>query len=148
MSIIASTANQKKEGFMVSEGLRSVIEVARYRGRFGQLQWALHRLSGLGVVLFLSLHVIDTATVYFAPSAYTFFVSLYKNPFFGLLEIGLAAAVIYHAMNGLRLVIMDFWPALWEKQPQARFLVWISFAVLWVPTAAVMFRNIVLHVIK
>ncbi len=132
---------------MVSEGLRSVVEVARYRGRFGQLQWALHRLSGLGVVLFLSLHVLDTASVYFAPSAYIFFVNLYKNPFFGLLEIGLAAAVIYHAMNGLRVTIMDFWPQLWVKQPQARFLVWLAFAVLWIPTAVVMFRNIVLHVI-
>lgn len=133
---------------MVSGGLRSVIEVARYRGRFGQLQWAFHRLSGLGVVLFLSLHVIDTATVYFAPAAYGFFLALYKNPIFGLLEIALAAAVIYHAMNGLRVVIMDFWPALWTRQPQARFLVWIAFVVLWVPTAVVMFRNIVLHVLK
>ncbi len=133
---------------MVSEGLRSVVEVARYRGRFGQLQWALHRLSGLGVVLFLSLHVMDTATVYFAPSAYLFLVTIYKNPLFGLLEIGLAAALIYHAMNGLRVTIMDLFPRLWEKQAQARYLVWAAFVVLWVPTATVMFRNIVLHVIR
>jgi succinate dehydrogenase / fumarate reductase, cytochrome b subunit len=133
---------------MVSEGLRSVVEVARYRGRFGQLQWALHRLSGLGVVLFLCLHVVDTATVYFAPSAYIFFVTLYKNPLFGLAEIGLAAAVIYHAMNGLRVTIMDFWPHLWARQAQARWLVWGAFVVLWVPTATIMFRNIVLHLIK
>ncbi len=133
---------------MVSEGLRSVIEVARYRGRFGQLEWAFHRISGLGVVLFLLLHIVDTATVYFAPSAYIFFVTLYKNPFFGLAEIALAAAVIYHAMNGLRVVIMDFWPHLWEKQPQARWLVWIAFVVLWVPTASIMFRNIVVHTLR
>ncbi len=133
---------------MVSDGLRSVAEVARYRGRFGQLEWAFHRLSGLGVVLFLMLHVVDTATVYFAPSAYVFFVTLYKNPFFGLGEILLAAAVIYHAMNGLRVVIMDFWPQLWVKQPQARWLVWLAFVVLWVPTATIMFRNIVVHVIR
>jgi succinate dehydrogenase / fumarate reductase cytochrome b subunit len=133
---------------MVSEGVRSVVEVARYRGRFGQLLWAFHRLSGLGVVFFLSLHVIDTATVYFAPSAYTFFTDLYKNPVFGLLEIALAAAVIYHAMNGTRIAIMDLWPSLWQKQPQAQYLVWGAFVVLWVPTAAIMFRNIVLHVIR
>src|SRR5512141_35434 len=131
---------------MVSDGLRSVVEVARYRGRFGQLEWAFHRISGLGVVLFLLLHIVDTSTVYFAPSAYTFFVTLYKNPFFGLGEIALAAAVIYHAMNGLRVTIMDFVPRLWARQRQARLLVWLAFVVLWVPTAVVMFRNIVLHV--
>jgi succinate dehydrogenase / fumarate reductase cytochrome b subunit len=132
---------------MVSEGLRSVVEVARYRGRFGQLEWVFHRLSGLGVVLFLCLHILDTSTVYFAPSAYTFFIALYKNPVFGMAEILLAAAVIYHAMNGLRIVIMDFFPQLWSKQPQARWLVWLAFVILWVPTAAIMFRNIVVHLL-
>jgi succinate dehydrogenase / fumarate reductase, cytochrome b subunit len=130
---------------MVSDGLRRVTEVARYRGRFGQLEWAFHRISGLGVVLFLLLHILDTATVYFAPQAYTFFVALYKNPFFGLAEILLAAAVIYHAMNGLRVTIMDFWPRLWDRQPQARWLVWIAFVTLWVPTAGIMFAHIIEH---
>ena len=130
---------------MVSNGLRSVVEVARYRGRFGQLEWAFHRISGLGVLLFLLLHILDTATVFFAPSAYVFFVALYKNPFFGLGEIALAAAVIYHAMNGLRVTIMDLWPQLWDKQPQARWVVWIAFAILFVPTAGIMFARIIAH---
>jgi succinate dehydrogenase / fumarate reductase cytochrome b subunit len=130
---------------MVSNGVRSVVEVARYRGRFGQLAWALHRLSGLGVVLFLLLHVVDTATVYFAPQAYVFFVTLYKNPFFGLGEIVLAAAVIYHAMNGVRVTIMDFWPRLYDRQPQAVWFVWIAFAILWVPTAGIMLDHIIIH---
>ncbi len=130
---------------MISQGLRSVVEVARYRGRFGELDWVLHRLSGLGVLAFLLLHIIDTSTVYFAPSAYTFFVTLYKNPFFGIAEIILGAAVIYHALNGLRVVIMDFWPGLWDKQPLARRWVWAGFVILWVPTAAIMGTHIVQH---
>jgi succinate dehydrogenase / fumarate reductase, cytochrome b subunit len=133
---------------MISQGLRSVVEVTRYRGRFGQLEWALHRLSGLGVLLFLLLHVLDTSTVYFAPAAYGFFVTLYKNPLFGLGEIALGAAVIYHALNGLRVTIMDFWPRLWDKQPQARIIVWGAFAILFVPTAAVMFAHIIQHMVK
>ena len=133
---------------MVSTGLRSILELPRYRGRFGQLDWIAHRLAGLGVVLFLGLHVIDTATVYFAPAAYGFFLAIYKNPIFGMLEIALAAAVIYHAFNGLRVTIMDLWPSLYTRQPQLRLVVWGAFVIVWVPTAAVMFRNIVLHVLK
>jgi succinate dehydrogenase / fumarate reductase, cytochrome b subunit len=130
---------------MVSHGLRSVVEVARYRGRFGQLDWMAHRLSGLGVLLFLLVHIVDTATVYFAPAAYDFFLTIYKNPIVGLTEIALAGAVIYHAFNGLRVVIMDFWPRLWEKQPQARRLVWLAFLIVFIPTAAIMFVRIVQH---
>ena len=132
---------------MVSHGVSSVVEVARYRGRFGQLDWVAHRISGLGVLLFLLLHILDTATVYFAPSAYAFFLVIYKNPFFGLGEIALAAAVIYHALNGLRITIMDFWPHLWDRLPQARLLVWAAFVVVFVPTGLVMFVRIVQHII-
>ena len=46
-------------------GLGSVVEVARYRGRFGQLDWVLRRIAGLGVILFLVIHVLDTGSVYF-----------------------------------------------------------------------------------
>jgi len=130
---------------MVSHGLRSIPWIARYRARFGQWDWVAHRLAGLGVVLFLVLHVLDTSTAVFAPQAYEFFLRIYKNPIFGMAEIALAGAVIYHAMNGLRVTIMDFWPHLYDKQPQARLLVWLATIVLFVPTAVIMFVRIVQH---
>jgi succinate dehydrogenase / fumarate reductase cytochrome b subunit len=37
-------------------------------------------------------------------------VSVYHNPFIRLLELGLVAAVIYHALNGVRIMIIDFFP--------------------------------------
>ncbi len=126
-------------------GLRSLAEVARYRGRFGQLDWVLRRLAGLGVVLFLLLHIIDTATVYFAPAAYGFFVALYKNPIFGLAEVALAGAVVYHAMSGLVLIILDFWPALWQWRPRATMIVWALFLLLFVPIGGVMLFRIAEH---
>ncbi len=128
-----------------SQGLRSVLAVARYRGRFGHLDWILHRVSGLGVLLFLLLHIIDTSTVHFAPSAYNVFLVIYKNPVFGLLEIVLGACLVYHSLNGLRIVVMDFWPQLWQKQPQARRLVWAGFFLLFVPMGAIQLVNIIRH---
>ena len=128
---------------MNTTSLRSLAELTRYRGRYGQWSWALHRISGLGVLLFLVLHILDTSTVYFAPSAYDFFVALYKHPLFGIGEIIIGACLIFHALNGLRIVIMDFWPHLWEKQPQAQRLVWVLFAVLFVPTAGIMLFRII-----
>jgi succinate dehydrogenase / fumarate reductase cytochrome b subunit len=131
---------------MTLHGLKATVEnVRRYRGGAGQWAWVFHRLSGLGVLLFLMLHIIDTSTVYFAPSAYDFFVRLYKNPLFGLSEIGLAAALIYHSVNGLKLVVLDFWPRLWPWHDRAQLAVWVLFGLLFVPTGGIMLYRIIQH---
>ena len=81
-----------------------------YRGREGQWSWVAHRVTGVAIILFLFAHVVDTALVGWGPTAYNRVVAVYKNPFIRLLELGLVAAVIYHALNGVRIMIMDFWP--------------------------------------
>ena len=131
---------------MSDKGLTTTVDnVRHYRGGGGQWAWVFHRVSGLGVLLFLMLHILDTSSVHFAPGAYNFFVRLYKNPLFGVAEIGLGAALIYHALNGLRLVVLDFWPRLWERQEQAQRLVWVLFTVIFVPTAGIMLLRIINH---
>lgn len=81
-----------------------------YRGREGQWSWLAHRVTGVAIILFLFAHVVDTALVGWGPEAYNKVVSVYHNPFIRLLELGLVAAVIYHALNGVRIMIIDFWP--------------------------------------
>jgi succinate dehydrogenase / fumarate reductase, cytochrome b subunit len=81
-----------------------------YRGREGQWTWIAHRVTGVAIILFLFAHVVDTALVGWGPEAYNRVVSVYHNPFIRLLELGLVAAVIYHALNGVRIMIIDFWP--------------------------------------
>ena len=131
---------------MSDKGLSTtVVNVRHYRGGAGQWAWVFHRVSGLGVLLFLMLHILDTSTVHFAPAEYNFFVRLYKSPLFGLAEIGLGAALIFHALNGLRLVVLDFWPRLWEWQEQAQWIVWVLFAVIFVPMAGIMLLRLINH---
>jgi succinate dehydrogenase/fumarate reductase cytochrome b subunit len=36
----------------------SIIQSLRYRGRQGMVSWTLHRLTGLGIVLFVGMHVV------------------------------------------------------------------------------------------
>ncbi|MEJ2350790.1 MAG: hypothetical protein P8Y03_13470 [Anaerolineales bacterium] len=54
-----------------------------YRGREGQISFILHRLTGLGTLLFLSIHILDTATVYFFPSLYAHAIDLRLLSCFG-----------------------------------------------------------------
>jgi succinate dehydrogenase / fumarate reductase cytochrome b subunit len=83
-----------------------------YRGREGQWSWVFHRITGVAIILFLWVHVVDTALVGWGPDAYNRVVNVYKNPIVGVMELGLVAAVLFHALNGLRIMAIDFWPRL------------------------------------
>ncbi len=106
-----------------------------YRGREGMWSWVAHRISGLLIFLFLFAHVIDTALVRVSPDAYNEVMGAYKNPVVGLAETGLVAAVIFHALNGLRIIAVDFWAKGPRYQRQLFWAVVIGFVVLFAPFA-------------
>src|SRR3972149_4366235 len=88
---------------------------ARYRLNTGNLSFVMHRLTGLGTLLFLTIHILDTSTVYFFPSLYAHAIDIYRATPFILLEIVLVFAVIYHGINGARIAIFHlFAPAGWR----------------------------------
>ncbi|MDF2094262.1 succinate dehydrogenase, cytochrome b556 subunit [Knoellia sp. 3-2P3] len=106
-----------------------------YRGREGMWSWVAHRISGVLIFLFLFAHVLDTALVRVSPEAYNDIMETYKNPIVGLGEAGLVAAVVFHALNGLRIVAVDFWSRGPRLQRQMFWAVVIGFVVLFAPFA-------------
>ena len=109
-----------------------------YRGGAGQWAWWLHRLSGVGVLLFLLLHILDTGLVLFGPEVYDRVVKIYVHPVFRVGEVGLAGAVLYHALNGIRITLLDFYPELSPRQRQFFYGVVSVFVLLFIPVAAKM----------
>lgn len=120
----------------------TVTETLRYRGSIGQWSWVLHRLSGLGVVLFLTLHVIDTSWAVFYPELYVQAIAEYQSPIFTIGEFALVAAVVYHALNGLRIIIFDFRPDLWRYQQRAAWIVLGASALILIPVFIGMFGHV------
>src|SRR5437764_15300508 len=104
--------------------------------------WSLHRVTGLGVFLFLLAHVVDTSLVALGPDAYNHALALYRHPIFRVGEVALVACVLYHAINGVRIVLVD----LSERAAQhQRGLFWAGlalFAVTFLPTAFLMLRPV------
>jgi succinate dehydrogenase / fumarate reductase cytochrome b subunit len=99
-----------------------------YRGREGMWSWVAHRVTGVLIFFFLFAHVLDTALVRVSPHAYNEVIGTYKNPIVGLGEAGLVAAIIFHAFNGVRIMLVDFW----SKGPRyQRQMLWVVIA-LWV----------------
>ena len=113
-----------------------------YRGREGQWSWIAHRVTGVAIILFLFAHIVDTALVGWGPNAYNRVVNVYKNPIVGLLELGLVAAVIYHALNGLRIMAIDFWPKLVERNRELIYATMTIYLAGMAPIAVIMIRHI------
>lgn len=119
-------------------------EIPRYRGRFHQWAWVANRVAGLGTLLFLTVHILDTSLVYFAPTWYEHALALYRHPLFGLGELILVGCVLWHGLNGLRIAISDFRPRLWAAETQARLILWtfIAFLALYIPAFIIMGNTI------
>ncbi|HET9442718.1 MAG TPA: succinate dehydrogenase, cytochrome b556 subunit [Acidimicrobiales bacterium] len=81
-----------------------------YRGRSGQWAFILHRVTGFLVFLFLLLHVVDVSLINISPRLYDEVHRLYGNVMLRLFEVGLLGALLFHAFNGLRIVMIDFFP--------------------------------------
>jgi succinate dehydrogenase cytochrome b subunit len=111
------------------------VEYVQYRGGAGMLAWAFHRVSGVAVWAFILLHVFDIWLAGANRALYDEVLQLYASPVGRLAETLLGAAVLYHALNGLRVIVMDFWPAAARHQRRLWYLVWVAFFVVGLPVA-------------
>lgn len=115
---------------------------AKYRGGPGVLAWALNRLTGIAVLVFLLLHITETTMLGFGPRAYNAALFIYRQAWFKPLEFLLVAAVIYHAGYGILVMILDFWPG---STAVYRRMLWIGaivYGAVTVPLGAWMMRRL------
>jgi succinate dehydrogenase / fumarate reductase, cytochrome b subunit len=134
---------------MSSSSLKTTLKgYTNYRGREGQWSFLLHRITGLGVVFFLAIHIVDTSFVFFAPHLYDEVMQLYRSTLFGIGEVALIFCVFYHGVNGVRVAYLDlFKPKGWTRESEQRSVVIAAVAtlLLFVPTAFWMVRNLLIH---
>jgi len=115
----------------------------RYRGTEGMLAWAFHRIAGIGVWLFVMLHVLDIYLSGGDPQVYNDLLTFYASPAGRILEVLLGAALLYHALNGIRILLMDFWPRLTRYHKQIWYVNWAIFIVAGIPAAIWILKPIV-----
>lgn len=134
-------------GVFVSWILLDLLRIGRdkegtmYRGGVGQWSWAFHRITGILVMAFLIGHIVDTFAVGFGPELYNETIALYKQWWFKPIEVALVAAVLYHALNGLRIILFDFWPALALRQRAFAYIEFVLFIAGFAPAAFFMLRS-------
>lgn len=80
----------------------------RYRVKPGFAAWLLMRASGVGLTVYLVLHVWVLSRLARGPEAWGRLMATLESPAARLLEAALAAGLIFHAVNGVRLLLVDF----------------------------------------
>lgn len=94
-----------------------------YKGKSGQWAFVSHRVTGFLVFMFLLLHIIDVSLVNIDADLYNTVHELYGNILLRLFECGLLLALLYHSMNGLRIVLVDFFPGVIRREKMLTGLV-------------------------
>ena len=76
----------------------------------GMWAWLLFRISGLILVFYLGAHIIIISTGQFGADGETLnsLMKFFDHPVAVILDLALVVAVLYHALNGVRIILMDF----------------------------------------
>lgn len=97
----------------------------------GSWAWILHRLSGLALIFYLSAHIWVISTISKGPEGFNKVMAVLASPLFKLLEVGLWGVILFHAFNGIRIVLVDFSKGSLYHKKLFSALIFIAFA-LWV----------------
>lgn len=121
----------------VSTKFKDVVEDASLNKNIGNFSYWVHRISGIGLAIYLILHTFVLSSAISGPESFTERMGYVQNPFFAVLEVLLLAGIFFHMLNGLRITITDFF----DLSRAHKVLFWIVIVVF----AALMVGSIILQ---
>ena len=113
-----------------------------YRKDTGSWAWIFHRIAGIGLIAYLFLHIWSLSSLSQGKEAFQHKMALYDNTFFSIMEWLLFALILFHAFNGIRIIIVD-WADGARYHKQLYLYSWIIGVVLFVLMGAIMFSHLI-----
>jgi len=111
----------------------------RYRGGGPMYSWMLHRIGGLAMVIFVGMHIAASFSIQqFGSDLGIAFNIFYESVYF---QVVIYFFVLFHVINGARIVIMDIWPTLLEYQREVIWLEWLVFIPVYGLTTFLMLQS-------
>lgn len=95
-----------------------------YKGNGPMLTFILHRIGGVGMAVFLTVHILAS---FVGGQLGVSLNAIYEN---WLFQIIVFFCVLFHAINGLRITILDVWPKLIVYEREAMWIEWAVFLPL------------------
>lgn len=94
-----------------------------YKLSEGMIGWLFHRISGLALIFYLCMHIWVVHFISVSPETFNKLMEILAQPLFKLGEVALLAAVLYHSLNGIRLILVEY---VWGNANQ-KALFWATF---------------------
>ena len=113
----------------------SLATALRYRGQGPMLTFVLHRIGGVGMAVFITIHILAS---FFGGQIGVFLNTIYEH---WLFQIFIFFCILFHAINGLRITIVDLFPKLLVYQREAIWVEWAVFLPLYAMAVFVIIRT-------
>jgi succinate dehydrogenase cytochrome b subunit len=102
------------------------------RRKLGMWAYALNRITGIALVVYLYLHLVVLSLLLRGPGAWDSFVALARSPFYLTLDVILLAGILIHGLNGLRIALTGFGIGVGAQKALFTILMIVSAIALWV----------------
>ena len=124
-----------------------VKENLSYKKDQGSWAWIFHRVSGIALIAYLFLHVYSLSTLTQGKEAFEHKMQAFLSPPFLIAEWVLFIIVLFHSLNGIRIVIVD-WAEGARYHKQLYKLSWITGIILFLAMGYIMFSHEILEIFK
>jgi succinate dehydrogenase / fumarate reductase, cytochrome b subunit len=105
------------------------VGAGNWRG-VGMWAWLLHRVSGLVLVAYLFAHIIVVSQAQKGSETFDKLFKTLESPLFVVLDLVLLGAVLYHMMNGIRVLLFDLGVAIRKQKTVFYAVIGVGIAVL------------------
>ncbi len=96
-----------------------------YKGSTPYYAFALHRITAVGIILFVGFHVVASFGMQQRIGTLgTTINTIYESWWF---QIAVVFCVIFHTFNGFRVAVLDIWPKLLKYSRESVYLFWAVF---------------------
>ncbi len=102
-----------------------LITALRYKGQGPMLTFVLHRIGGLGMAIFIGVHILAS---FIGGKTGGVINDIYQHWGF---QLFIFFCIFFHAINGMRITILDLFPKLIPHQRQAIWVEWAIFIPLY-----------------
>ncbi|MCK4304821.1 MAG: succinate dehydrogenase, cytochrome b556 subunit [Candidatus Eisenbacteria sp.] len=96
-----------------------------YRWHAGYVAWLMNRISGVLITFYLVLHIWVIHHLSHGPETYKKVMDILSSKIFMFFELALIGVVLYHMMNGIRIILVDFGNAVWSHKT----VFWVLMAI-------------------
>jgi succinate dehydrogenase / fumarate reductase, cytochrome b subunit len=124
-----------------------VKENLAYKKDTGSWAWIYHRITGIALIAYIFLHLYSISPLTKGKIAFNEKMATFSSPLFMIIEWFLFVFVLFHSLNGIRIVIVDWADGARYHKSLYRFS-WVVGIILFFAMGFIMFSKEIFSIFK